>query len=96
MEKISLIIATITFFVTFASFFFALKIEMKKNSEKLINTKIENEKRHSSHERGLDSLNERFTFFEKGIQYRLDEINRKISALQNSFISGTGEAKNAG
>ncbi len=95
MEKISLIIAIITFFVTFASFFFALKIEMKKNSEKLISTKIENEKRHSSHERGIESLDERFTFFEKGIQYRLDEINRKISVIQNAIRDRQGVPKNA-
>jgi len=84
-EILGIIIATVTMFATLISFFYAIRIELRKNSEHLIQSHLLDEKRHSSHLQRMAIIEERMTNVDSIITLRLDEIQRRISEIKIQF-----------
>lgn len=78
-------IAAITVLVSVISFFFAIRNELKKNSEQFVQSKLLEEKRHSSHEQRIALIEERFAFMDTALSFRLDEINKHLSLFSGDF-----------
>lgn len=92
MTLLGVIIASVTFAVTLLSFYLAFRAEMRKNNEKLIEAKIIDERRHASHELRLSILEERLALIESSITFRLDEINKVVSSLNDLLINHLTES----
>ena len=86
MDTISLIIAAITFIATSLTFFIGLRSEMKRNRDEMIDAILFDEQRHSAHEQDITIMQERITHIEQLINYRLDEINKKLDTLTENFF----------
>lgn len=74
-----------TVLVSFVSFFFAIRNELKKNNEQFVQNKLLEEKRHSSHEQHIAIIEERFAFMDSTLSFRLDEINKHLSIFSGDF-----------
>jgi len=80
MDKISLLIAAVTFIASLLTFFLALQSELKRDRTELIDAIQNNEQRHSAHEQ------ERLANVELIISYRLDEISSKLENISDKFF----------
>lgn len=85
MNTISLIIAAVTFIATLLTFFIALRSEMKRNRNDMIDAILFDEQRHSAYNQELSVMQERLANVELMISYRLDEINNKLESISDKF-----------
>ena len=86
MDKISLLIAAVTFIASLLTFFLALRSELKRNRLEMINAILYDEQRHSAHEQEISVMQERLANVELIISYRLDEISSKLENISDKFF----------
>ncbi|OGU40531.1 MAG: hypothetical protein A2X61_13655 [Ignavibacteria bacterium GWB2_35_12] len=86
MDKISLLIAAVTFIASLLTFFLALQSELKRDRTELIDAIQNNEQRHSAHEQEISVMQERLANVELIISYRLDEISSKLENISDKFF----------
>jgi len=87
MNNISLVTGVATFIVSMLGFFIAVRVEIKKQSEHLLKARLDEERRHSMHERRLAIIEQQIRNIELGISSRLDLITRIINELHDLYIS---------
>lgn len=87
MNNISVIAGVATFVVSMLGFFIAVRVEIKKQSDQLLKARLEEERRHSLHERRLAIIEQQIRNIELGISSRLDMITRTIKELHDLYIS---------
>ncbi|MBM2817030.1 MAG: hypothetical protein HW421_3792 [Ignavibacteria bacterium] len=79
-------ITTLGFLFTFLSFYLALRVEIKKHSDTLLQTKISEEKRHANSEARLSVIENHLAYEEASISEKLDEIKIRLNELNDLFI----------
>lgn len=80
------IVPVITIFISFITIFIAIRNELKKSIENVINSKLSDEKRHSSHENRLAIIEQKLQNLENSIQSRLESIEKRLSDIYDLFI----------
>ena len=86
MEYIGLTAGVITLLISFFGFYLAMKKELRKNSERSLETSLEEEKRHSAHEKRFLLLGQRVSQMNLIISSKLDEINKNLNSLYELVI----------
>lgn len=87
MNNISLVAGVATFVISMLGFFIAVRVEIKKQSEQLLKSRLDEERRHSMHERRLAIIEQQIQNIELGISGRLDSITRTMNELHDLYIS---------
>lgn len=87
MNYINILPGVITALIGLMTAFFAIKNELKKNTENMLQSKLNDEKRISFQEQRMALTEEKMHFVEEILKERLEEINSRISELSNYFIS---------
>jgi hypothetical protein len=86
MNLMNLLPALISAAIGLGSFYFAIRAELKKNTDKIMNGKISDEKRHGNHEQRLALIEEKLGFLDNHLKIRLDDIGNRISDLSKLYI----------
>ena len=87
LETYRIIGETLTLIVALVGFFLAFRIEMKKHTENITGSKIDEEKRHAMHERRISIMEERIGYVESSISYRLDVSNIRLRELTEMVLN---------
>jgi len=72
--------------ISVLGFFLAVRTELKKQTEAMLRTKIEDEKRHSRHEQRLAVIEQKILHGETYTTKRLDDITRRLGELYEFFL----------
>ena len=86
-QEFGIIAAIFTFLITLFSFFLAIRLEIKKSSEKLNGSKLMEEKRLASHEQRMSIFEEKLSYIQSALFHKLDNINESINELRTHFIN---------
>ncbi len=81
-----LVVPMLTILISFTTMFVAIRVELKKNIENIINTKLSDEKRHSGHENRLAVIEQKLKNLENSIESRLESIENRLSDIYDLFI----------
>ncbi|MGA2296006.1 MAG: hypothetical protein ABSG15_00475 [FCB group bacterium] len=84
-NNLGIFVGTITFIVASLSFYISLRSEIRKNTEKMLQSKLNDEKRHASHERRVAIIEERMSNIDNKISYKLGDIQLRITDLSCRF-----------
>jgi hypothetical protein len=87
MNELGIIAAIFTFFITLLSFFLAIRIEIRKNNDRITEGKFLEEKRLLCHEQRMSILEERLSYIESNLIRKLEDINDSINELRKQFIN---------
>ena len=93
MNNYSILVPSITVLLTFLGFLIAVRNELKKSHEKLLQARLIEEQRHSTHERRLQLIEQKFDFAEKNIRQSFDDIKHRITRLYDLFIKQSIEGR---
>ncbi len=72
--------------VSMLGFFLAIRAELKKHTQQLIDSKLEEEKRHSRHEQRLTVIEQKAAYKDAYITERLDALTRRLGELYELFL----------
>jgi hypothetical protein len=87
MNEFGIIATILTFFITLLSFFLAIRIEIRKNNDRINEGKFLEEKRLLCHEQRMSILEERLSYIESNLIRKLEDINESINELRKQFIN---------
>ncbi len=74
------------FALSLAGAILAIRSELRKSSEAMKNALLEQEKRHSAHEKNISLLKEKTDYIESAIKFRLDEMNARIEKISDLLM----------
>ncbi len=80
------ILPVLTILISFISIFIAIRNELKKNIDTVINSKLSDEKRHSNHENRLAIIEQKLQNLENSIHSRLESIEKRLTDIYDLFI----------
>lgn len=83
------IASLLTPLIAMVSLVMAVRSELRKSTEQMLCSKLEDEKRHSAHERRMSVLEQRVSYIETALTIRLDEINLRIKEFGNNLSEHT-------
>ena len=92
MHYLAIAAASLTFLVSLFSVFLSLRAELKKNTERILQSKIDEERRHAFHEQNITQIKDRIDFIQNSFSGKLDEIHHRISEITKLlFIYSKGD-----
>jgi len=86
MNNLSIIAGAATFIVSMLGFFLAVRTELQRSTRHLLAAKLDDEKRHSLHERRLAVVEQNARTSDCNLVRRLDDINNRISQLYELYL----------
>lgn len=86
------IAAVVTFVVTLLSFFLAIRSEIRGNNIKFTENIIKDEKRHFTHDKRIELIEDRLNYTDSYITYRLDGITNAIEDVKSHISEHIKEA----
>lgn len=90
-EKIAVLVGILTIILMLIGLYQTFRTELKHNTEQLINSGINNEKRHASHEKRIAINEQRILKLESILNLRLNEISQRVKNMSfalNEHIAG--------
>lgn len=79
------IAAVVTFIITLGAFFLAIRTEIQKNTVKFADNILSQEKRHSTHEKRLEHIEDKVHYNECIINNNLNHIRSSIDEIKQNF-----------
>ncbi|MFP4527300.1 MAG: hypothetical protein ACLFQX_02015 [Candidatus Kapaibacterium sp.] len=81
LEYINFLLALSTSIITSLGVFFAVRSQIRRNMIRILDSRIEDERRHASHETGILLINQKLDAMEKNINSEFSDVKEKFSGL---------------
>jgi|GEM_PF-3037876 len=86
MNKIEIVAAVVSIVVSLLGFFLSVRAELKKHNDEFIKRQVDNERRHSAHNRKIYHIEQKILSLDSFLTLRLNELTKRTDELYELFI----------